>query len=154
MNNFLRIVLLGLLVPSAAFAQNYNFDDLNAGGEKSRSQEIKGIAGESEKALQRQNQEWQAEEEAKRRASEAAFERYQAERALGNGKRYYKCEFSCRTNGFVLYKGTDKFEFKVKADESWMAEKLVKPEADKICSDVGGSGEHMWETGLRCEELR
>ena len=117
---------------------------------------VDGIEELSNKAVKRHNSDFAEEERIRQRALDAAAARYRAERALGNGNRYYDCEFSCRTNGFVLYDGTDKMKQRVKADESWAAEKIVKEHADKICRNIRSrdNGQYMWETGLRCTEVR
>lgn len=152
------VVAIMLCTYSSSVVYGFNFDDLNAGTNDSsiKTDTLKGAKGESQKSLQRQHKVWQAEEEAEKRAAEAAAARYRAERALGNGNRHYDCEFSCRTNGFILYDGTDKMKQRVKANESWEAEKIVKENADKICRNIRGrnTGSYMWETGLRCTEVR
>lgn len=159
-----RILLVTCFVAvffTCAAAQEYDFDSLNAGDESGskKVESVKGVTTEAQNSLQRQNEAWVAEEEAQRRANEAAAARYRAEREMGNGNRYYDCEYSCRTNG-LLYDGTDKFHRRVKADDSWKAEEIVNKAAGSVCSGFKGgertmhAGETMWVTGLRCNEVR
>ncbi len=154
----LLVCAIAIVIGGEACAVEYDFDQLNDNASSTpstKTQTIDGVVNQSEKALQRQRESFQKEEEAKARAAEAAAARYRAERALGNGNRYYECEFSCRADGFLMYDRTDKMKQTVKADEAWQAENLVKDNAKEICRSITrGTPKHMWLTGLSCSEKR
>ena len=105
--------------------------------------------------VQRANAISRAKEERYREISERAS----AERAAGNGNRYYLCEFSCTTSGLLFAEGTGKMKTMVKADEPWQASDRAESEAKKLCGSIRGSdglhkGETMYFTGMHCDEKR
>jgi len=158
MRRYFVVALIALALPCAA-AQTYDFDKLNDGGATPPSvKKVDGVSKEVQQSLQRHRDKFAEEAEIKRKMAEEASNRYKAERAVGNGSRYYKCEFICRTNG-LLGDATDKMTLTVKADESWQANDKLARETAAICGKFRGNvdfhrGESMWSSNERCEEIR
>ena len=134
----------------------FNAQDVQSLTSTSIENKILSEALESKNITQQRLNEINLEKEnaAKIRAAE-----YQSQRAVGNGNRYYLCEYSCRTSGFLSYEGTDKSKITVKADESWQAQDKAERQAKEICGNIRGTtgfskGMTMYTNNIRCEEIR
>lgn len=146
------ILAVGLLMPLACIA--VNVDDIFDAQEKTSTTSTTVDSGVYKNADGSANAVKQRAEEKRRARDEAAreyAERTAAERAVGNGNRYYKCSFYCRESGFVSYDSTNRMTLTIKADEQWQADHDLEHEAKEICNKAHGN---MWPSGEHCEEVR
>jgi hypothetical protein len=94
-------------------------------------------------AEQRRQEKARSDEEARTK-----FERYQAERAVGNGRRYYSCSYRCRSG---LFNVSDKMTMTIKADEDWIALNALEANSSKMCR---GYRQGFYSSDYNCEEIR
>lgn len=156
------IALLLVVLPCVVTAQTYNIDDLTKGSSSSTLvKTVTGVASESKEAAKRHGSAFEEENEIKRRVANERLKQTTAERAVGNGNRYYNCKFICRTSG-LMNDSTSEIKISVKADEGWDARRQAEGEAESMCRKIKGSGqavpwhkgESMYFSGMSCEEKR
>ncbi|NVN99072.1 MAG: hypothetical protein HXX17_07075 [Geobacteraceae bacterium] len=159
MNKFHVVIPLILLCTGSCLAADYDFDKIfEQNDNASTAAPTKSKMGDLVDGATRQADQFDAQNRrTKEKIAEAISQASQSvgSAATASSGRLYDCEYSCRTNGFILYDGTDKFHQTVKANESWQAEKVIKESADKHCRSLkGNNNQYMWETDLRCKETK
>ena len=94
-------------------------------------------------AEQRRQEEARRDDRVRRNA-----EIYQAERAVGNDRRFYSCSFRCRSG---VFDASDKMTLTIKADEDWVALDALKPKSTEICRKYR---QGFYSSDESCEEIR
>jgi hypothetical protein len=71
-----------------------------------------------------------------------------------SGSQKFICSYKCRTDGFVLYDGTDRSKVEIQADKLYQARSKIEKIAKQDCKGRRGrtTGDYMWPYAERCEK--